>query len=159
MTKVEQDGRNPVNVVNGVNHRTPRPAVRGHHRWPASSRPGGRSAIINWKSAELCCRYDNPRNRIPAMGKKREGLIDQVRRAASKCGMSQNALARSSGLNKGVLSRFVSGQRGLSMEALDALADVLRLNIVADGPIKLPTPLKPGPKPKRKARLNHVETS
>jgi transcriptional regulator with XRE-family HTH domain len=86
------------------------------------------------------------------MGKRREGLIDQVRRAAGNCGMSQNALARLAGINKGVLSRFVSGQRGLSMEALDALAAVLRLIIVADGPIKLPPPLKPGPKPKRKAR-------
>jgi DNA transposition AAA+ family ATPase len=86
------------------------------------------------------------------MSKKKDSLTDQVRQAASKCGASQHALAREAGIDKTALSRFVSGQRGLSMEALDALADVLRLSIVADGPIKLPPPLKPGPKPKRKAR-------
>ena len=73
------------------------------------------------------------------MSKKRRKLIDQVRQAASECGLSQNALARAAGLDKAALSRFIVGERGLSMESLDALADVLKLRIVAD-------------KPKRKAR-------
>jgi transcriptional regulator with XRE-family HTH domain len=76
---------------------------------------------------------------MPAMTKKQVKLIDQIRRAASECGMGQNALARAAGIDKGRMSRFISGERGLSMEALDALADVLNLRIVAG-------------KPKRKAR-------
>ena len=64
------------------------------------------------------------------MSKKQVKLTDQVRQAASKCGMGQNALARAAGIHKAAMSRFISGERGLSMEALDALADVLRLDVV-----------------------------
>jgi transcriptional regulator with XRE-family HTH domain len=90
---------------------------------------------------------------MAVMTKKQDSLTDQVRQAANKCGRSQHALARATGIDNTALSRFISGKRGLSMEALDALADVLRLRIVADGPIKLPPPLKPGPKPKRKGKV------
>ena len=86
------------------------------------------------------------------MDKKRTKLIDQVRQAGSQCGISHNALARAAGIDKSALSRFFSGARGLSMANIDALADVLRLDIVAGEPIKLPPPLKPGRKPKGKAR-------
>ncbi len=77
------------------------------------------------------------------MSRKRLSFIDQVRRAASECGMSQNALARATGLDPGAVNRFIHGERGLSMESLDALADVLRLRIAKD---------KPKVKGKRKAR-------
>lgn len=73
------------------------------------------------------------------MSKKQRKLIDQVRQAARDCGMSQNALAREAGMDPGAVNRFISGERGLSMECLDALAGVLNLRIVAN-------------KPKRKAR-------
>lgn len=85
------------------------------------------------------------------MGKKQVTLIGQVRQAASKSGISQNALARAAGMDPTALSRFVSGKRGLAMETLDALAAVLRLSIVAGKPIKPPPKLKPGRKPGRKA--------
>jgi len=87
------------------------------------------------------------------MGKKRAKLSDQVRRAASDCGATQKALARAAGIDKGALSRFVSGERGLMLENLDALADVLKLRIVADGPPDVLPAGRPGrpPKTPRKA--------
>ena len=63
---------------------------------------------------------------------KRKGIIDQLRQAARDSSMSQNDLAHATGLDKGAVSRFVSGKRGLSMESLDAIADVLKLRIVSD---------------------------
>lgn len=72
------------------------------------------------------------------MGKKHVKLIDQLRQAAGNASISQNALARASGIDKAALSRFVSGERGLAMENLNALADVLDLRIVA-GKVKTTT--------------------
>ncbi len=82
------------------------------------------------------------------MGKRQPKLIDQIRQAVSKCGASQKALAHAAGMDKGALSRFVSGERGLSMENLDALADVLKLRIVVGGPADVLPAGKPGRPPK-----------
>ena len=82
------------------------------------------------------------------MDKRQVKLIDQIRQAAGNCGASQNALARAAGMDKGALSRFVSGERGLSMEALDALAGVLKIRIVVDGPADVLPAGRPGRPPK-----------
>lgn len=68
------------------------------------------------------------------MTKRQAKLIDQVRQAASKCAMSQNALARAAGIDKGALSRFITGERGLSMEGLNSLGEALNLQVVAGKP-------------------------
>jgi len=70
------------------------------------------------------------------MSKKRQSLIDQIRQAARDCGMSQNGLARAAGLDPGAVNRFIHGERGLSAESLDLLADVLDLHIVQGKPSK-----------------------
>lgn len=82
------------------------------------------------------------------MTTKQRKLIDQIRQAASKCGTSQNQLAIAAGMNRATLCRFISGERGLSMENLDALAGVLKLRIVADGPADVLPAGRPGRKPK-----------
>ena len=86
------------------------------------------------------------------MKRKRVKLSDQIRRAVDESGLSRYAICKATGIDKGHMSRFMAGKGGLSMANLDALADVLRLCIVAGEPIKLPPPLKPGRKPKGKAR-------
>ena len=63
------------------------------------------------------------------MAAKRTALIEQIRRAAVTSGMRQSALARAVGLSKSSMSRFLSGERGLSMAVLDRLANVLGLDI------------------------------
>jgi transcriptional regulator with XRE-family HTH domain len=85
------------------------------------------------------------------MRKRTLKLIDQIRQAAKASGLRQNALAQAAGIDKAALCRFLSGERGLLADSLNALGDVLNLRIVAGKPMKLPPPIprrKPGPKPK-----------
>ena len=44
--------------------------------------------------------------------------------------MSQYRLAKIAGVDKGALSRFVHGQRGLMTSSVDKLADALGLELV-----------------------------
>jgi transcriptional regulator with XRE-family HTH domain len=67
------------------------------------------------------------------MAKKRERLSDQVRRAVHASGRSRYAICKALGLAQATMSRFMSGKGGLSMQHLDALADLLDLNITAGG--------------------------
>jgi len=69
------------------------------------------------------------------MANRRGSLTEQIRRAAGRqTAMTQNALARAAGIDRGALSRFIRGERGLSLAKVDALAEVLGLRIVADQP-------------------------
>ena len=61
--------------------------------------------------------------------RQEETLIDGVRRAVRESGMSQNAVARATGMDKAAVSRFVNSKRGLSMDSLNALGTVLKLRI------------------------------
>jgi len=84
--------------------------------------------------------------------KRRTKLSDQIRQAIDASGVSRYRICKQIGLDQALLSRFMQGRSGLSVQTLDALADVLRLRIVADGPPKVAPPEKPGPKPKKKGR-------
>lgn len=66
------------------------------------------------------------------MAKKRKSrvkLSDQIREAIQDCGISRYRIARETGISDATLSRFMSGERGLTMKALDTLADFLDLNL------------------------------
>jgi transcriptional regulator with XRE-family HTH domain len=65
------------------------------------------------------------------MGKSRVKLSDQVRRAVDASGLSRYRICKTLGIAESTLSRFMAGQGGLSMEYLDALADLLDLDIVS----------------------------
>ncbi|GAB6167488.1 hypothetical protein JCM19992_34880 [Thermostilla marina] len=62
---------------------------------------------------------------------KRLPLSDQIRQAVKQSGLSQYALCKLTGIDKAAMSRFVNGDRGLSLATLDRLADVLGLEVVA----------------------------
>jgi transcriptional regulator with XRE-family HTH domain len=69
------------------------------------------------------------------MGKnKSNNLTEQLRAALAGSGMTLGELARKTGVDKSALSRFVNGDRGLSMESLNAIGQCLGLRIVADRP-------------------------
>ncbi len=57
-------------------------------------------------------------------------------RAAAKAArvLGHNKLAASARIDKGALTRFISGESRLGQDALDRLAAVLRLRIVQDAP-------------------------
>ena len=63
------------------------------------------------------------------MAKRRVMLSDQVRQAVDDCGMTRYAIWKATGIDQATLSRFVTGERRLSMDSLDRLADLLDLNI------------------------------
>jgi transcriptional regulator with XRE-family HTH domain len=63
------------------------------------------------------------------MVKKRVKLSDQVRQAVDASGLSRYAICKELGLAQATMSRFMSGKGGLSMGYLDALADMLGLNV------------------------------
>jgi transcriptional regulator with XRE-family HTH domain len=86
------------------------------------------------------------------MKTKRVRLSDQIRRAIDNSGVSRYAICKATGIDKGLMSRFMAGKGTLAMPTLDALADVLGLDVVARGPVKVSPPAKRGPKPKKRAR-------
>jgi transcriptional regulator with XRE-family HTH domain len=55
---------------------------------------------------------------------------EQLKQAIREGRHSQAALARGTGLSEGQISRFLKGERGLSLESIDKLLDVLGLEIV-----------------------------
>ena len=55
---------------------------------------------------------------------------EELRRAIQGGKLSQAELARGTGLSEGQVSRFLKGERGLSLESIDKLLDVLELEIV-----------------------------
>jgi transcriptional regulator with XRE-family HTH domain len=63
------------------------------------------------------------------MAKQRVRLSDQVRRAVDASGLSRYRISKELGVAESTMSRFMSGQGGLSMDHLDALADLLGLDI------------------------------
>lgn len=64
------------------------------------------------------------------MPRKPAPLSDQLRRAIVGSGVSRYRIAKETGVSQSSLALFVSGARGLSMEALDAVGQYLRLKIV-----------------------------
>ena len=66
------------------------------------------------------------------MTETRVKLSDQVRRAASRSGLSRYRICKLARIDQATFSRFMAGKVGLSLPTLDALADVLGLDVVPD---------------------------
>lgn len=59
-------------------------------------------------------------------------LSDEIRQAIEDCGQSRYRIARGTGISDATLCRFMSGERGLTMAALDKLAAYLGLHITVN---------------------------
>lgn len=59
-------------------------------------------------------------------------LTDQLRDAVRRSEVTRYRLSQELGIDQAALSRFVSGERGLSLEAIDKLAAYLGLRLVSD---------------------------
>jgi transcriptional regulator with XRE-family HTH domain len=55
--------------------------------------------------------------------------MEQFRQAISECGKSRYALSKETGIAQSTMSRFMSKERGLSMQAIGALLEALDLEI------------------------------
>lgn len=64
--------------------------------------------------------------------KKPLSLSQQIRNAVDDSAMSRYRIAVLAGIDHSQFSGFMSGKRGLGHEALDRLAAVLHLRVVAD---------------------------
>jgi len=63
--------------------------------------------------------------------KQRLSLSDELRQAVERSGLSRYSIWQQTGIDQGSLSKFMDGERGLGMESIDKLADLLGLHIVA----------------------------
>lgn len=61
----------------------------------------------------------------------RTTLSEQLRPLIEQSGMSRYRICKRIGLAESAMSRFMSGERGLSMEVLDRLFLLLKLKVVA----------------------------
>ena len=61
----------------------------------------------------------------------RETFAEQLRRVVRDCGETRYSLAQRMGIAQSTLTRFMNGDRGLSMEAIDRLFYALDLEIKA----------------------------
>jgi transcriptional regulator with XRE-family HTH domain len=77
------------------------------------------------------------------MARQRGKLSDQIRAAVDTSGKSRYRIAKELSVAESTLSRFMSGQGGLSMDNLDALADLLGLKLASS---KRATPKARDPK-------------
>ena len=65
--------------------------------------------------------------------KKQLTFSDQVRLAVETCGQTRYRIAQETHISESLLCRFMSGERGLSMHALDVLAEYLDLELTMAG--------------------------
>ncbi len=61
--------------------------------------------------------------------KQRVKLSDQIRAAVENCGQTRYAIWKATGIDQATLSRFIAGKLFISCDAMDKLADHLKLNI------------------------------
>jgi hypothetical protein len=80
-------------------------------------------------------RFDNNGQRLPVMGKKDQppNLAEQLCQAIQRSGLSLNQLAKGSGVHKGQLSRFLRGERTLTLRAAARISAFLGLRLT--GPV------------------------
>ena len=64
--------------------------------------------------------------------KQRLSLSDELRQAIERSGVSRYSIWQQTGIDQGSLSKFMDGERGLGMESIDKLAELLGLHIVAE---------------------------
>ncbi len=67
---------------------------------------------------------------VSPMPKKPRKLSDQIRQAIADSEHSRYRIAKETELNEGALGAFFHGQRGMSLESLDKLAEFLGLEVV-----------------------------
>lgn len=56
-------------------------------------------------------------------------LLDAIRRAVEASGQTRYRIAKESGVSAGQLSRLVNGERGMTVDTIERLADHLGLRI------------------------------
>ena len=69
----------------------------------------------------------------------RKGYVsfsDQMRKVIKDCKLTRYRIGKETGIDQATLTRFMLGERGLTMKTLEVLAEFLEIHIVAKGPRK-----------------------
>jgi transcriptional regulator with XRE-family HTH domain len=56
--------------------------------------------------------------------------LDELRKAIEACGVNRHRIAQDTGISASALSRWFSGERGLSIESIETLVDYLGMEII-----------------------------
>jgi transcriptional regulator with XRE-family HTH domain len=75
---------------------------------------------------------------------KEIGFIEQLRHAIAESGISQYRLAKLSGVQQSQLSRFMRGERGLSIEGIERICSLIGARLVVDAKPAKPKQSKKG---------------
>lgn len=59
-------------------------------------------------------------------------ISEQLRRAIEQSGMSRYRISRETGINESVLSRFIRGETGLTLETVDTICELLGARLVIE---------------------------
>ena len=79
-------------------------------------------------------------------------MVAELQQAVETCGLSQSQLARKTGVSSGQLSRFVRGERMLSLTAAAKLFDYFGMSIVRPAEPPPAPPEQPDPPPRRRGK-------
>lgn len=71
------------------------------------------------------------RSSRPARRPTRATFSDEVRDAVDRDGRTPHGLATAAGISPAVISRFLAGQRGITSDTLDRLAEAMGLHLAA----------------------------
>jgi predicted XRE-type DNA-binding protein len=82
------------------------------------------------------------------MKPKRHKLSEQIRRAVDASGLSRYQICKATGIDQASFSRFMAGKVGLTQANLDAVADMLGLEVTAVHPRPVAPPERRGRKRK-----------
>lgn len=79
----------------------------------------------------------------PEKSSKRPTISEQLKSAISEYGDTPYALAKASGVSQAALSRFINGERGLTLDSVEKLCEVLGLELQPAGQVKAPKAPRP----------------
>ena len=60
----------------------------------------------------------------------KKNIVDQLRRVMRDSGETEYGIAKGSGISQSVVNRFMSGERGISLETAAKLCEYLKLVLV-----------------------------
>jgi transcriptional regulator with XRE-family HTH domain len=67
-----------------------------------------------------------------AKQKQRKSFTDELRSAVEASGLTRYAISRTTGIDQGSLCKFMQGERGLGLDSVDQLADLLGLHVASE---------------------------
>jgi hypothetical protein len=64
--------------------------------------------------------------------KQRKSFTDELRLAVEESGLTRYAIWQATGIDQGSMCKFLNGERGLGLDSIDKLADLLGLHVVSE---------------------------